>query len=193
MNLAERELRAFAIEVILIGGLRRKRRDRIEDVRRGAEHGRIFADALLPRLAVHANINARADEGVRLFVRKIRRVAFGSLRRHLLASLDFDQGFGGGAVLTVGLAPDFAAQDVRIIVNRCGRARACPVRRAIADAVRVVELVAADARLNLEPSAAILVAREQCAIRARHGSKLAIGNGNREKISGRISFTEGRY
>ena len=86
-------------------------------------------------------------------------------------------------------------------ISRIGRRTGVPgieltlesSRAAIADAVRVVELVAAHARLNLEPSAAILVAREQRAIRARYGSELAIGNGNREKISGRIGFTEGRY
>ena len=166
MNLSEGELRAFGIHLILIGGQRGERGDGIQHCGRFAELRGVSPHALFPGLAVHVNFHARADGGVRLLARKIRRGAFGRLHLHLLAGLDFDQGFRGGAVLAVGLAPDFAAQDGNIVVERHGGAGAGPAGRAIAELVRIVELVASGAGLHLEPAAAVLGAGKQRAIRA---------------------------
>ena len=61
---------------------------------------------------------------------------------------------GGGAILTVGLAPDFAAQHGNVIIEGGGRAGAGPTGLAVGQLVRVVELIGAHARLDFEPAGA---------------------------------------
>ena len=105
--------------------------------------------------------------------RKIRRAAFGGLHLHFLAGLYFDERLGGGAVLAVGLAPDFAAQDGNVVIHGGGRAGAGPAGLAVGELVRVVELVGADARLDFEPARASVAAGEQRAVGAGNFGILA--------------------
>ena len=110
-------------------------------------------------------ISARAPTDVlRSLVRKVRRSAFGGLNLHLLARFHFDQGFGGCAILSVGLAPDFAAKHGNVVVEHRRSAGAGPTGRAVADLVSVIELLRSHARLNFEPAGAIVAARKQRAV-----------------------------
>ena len=155
--------------------------------------GGVFADALFPGLAVHFNFDARADGDVRLFARKIGRAAFGRLHLHLLAGLYFDEGLRGGAILAVGLAPDFAAQHRNIIIHGGGRAGAGPTGLAVGELVRVVELIGAHARLHFEPARASFAAGEQRAIGARHFGILAVRDGVADEVVRRVALGHGRH
>jgi len=85
---------------------------------------------------------------------------------HLLARFHFDQRLGRGAVLLVGLAPDFSAQHVNIVVQRHRGARTPPTWLAFAQLMRVIELITSHPGLHFEPARSILGAREQRAVRA---------------------------
>ena len=73
---------------------------------------------------------------------------------------------GGGAILAVGLAPDFAAQHGNIVIDGGGRAGAGPAGLAVGELVGVVELIGADARLHFEPARASVAAGEERAVGA---------------------------
>ena len=155
--------------------------------------GGVFADAFFPGLAVHFNFHARADGGVRGFARKIRRAAFGGLHLNFLARLYLDQRLRGGAVLAVGLAPDFAAQHGDVVIHGDGPARAGPAGLAVGELVRVVQLIGADARLDFEPARASLTAGEQRAIGAGDFGIFAVRDGVADEVVRGIALGHGGH
>src|SRR6202040_4153055 len=110
------------------------------------------------------------------------RVAFGGLHLHLLVRLDLNYSLGRRAILTVRFTPDFAAQYGNIVIHGNGGSGAGPTRLAVAQFMGVVELIASDARLHLEPACAIFRAHKYRAVRAGNLAKLPVRHGVADKI-----------
>jgi hypothetical protein len=161
MHLTERELRAFGIHLVLIHSKSGERRDRVQNLRRFAEGGGIFANPLFPGLAIDFDFDARAHGYMRLFAREIRGVAFGGLYLDLLAGFYFYQRFGGGAILAVRFAPDFTAQHRDVVIDNNAGSGTGPAGLPVGDLVRVVELIRSHTGLDLEPARARFGAGQQ--------------------------------
>ena len=159
MNLAEYKLRAFGIHLVLIRGQRRKCGDRIQHRRRFAELRRIFPHAIFPGLSVHVNFHRSADGSVRLLARKIRRGAFRVCTCTCWLVL---------TLISASRAARYCSSVSRQISRRSTGISSSSeavvpglvaARRAVAEAVRVVQLIASRARLDFEPARAIFGAR----------------------------------
>src|SRR4029077_2311446 len=110
--------------------------------------------SFFPRFAIDLHLVFRADVGMRLLVREIRRRAFRGLDLHFLAGLDLDQRFGRRTVLLVGLQPDRAAQHLVVVVRRRGDdSAALLLPRPYF--VRVVQVVRTRAYRHFQPAVAI--------------------------------------
>ena len=110
---------------------------------------------------------------------------------HFLAGLYLDERFSGRAVLAIGLAPHGPAQHSGVIFNRnrfpktAGR-----LRPAVTHAMSIVELIAANAHLGLQPAAVILAAGEQRPIRTGDLGVIAVGDRVPHEVSGGIGLAK---
>jgi hypothetical protein len=121
---------------------------------------------------------------------EIRRGPFRRLNLDFLACPDLDQRFRRRPVLLVGLEPDRAPQDFRVVINRRRRARTAALLLPRANLVRIVEVVAARSHRNFQPPIAIFIARQQSAVRSRHIHPVCVGDRVPDVIRGRFLRTQ---
>src|SRR5260370_37959232 len=90
-----------------------------------------------------------------------------------------------------GLLPDGPLEDRGIVIDGYAFSEAAGEARAvIADAMRIVELIAAHAHLSLEPAAALLLAGKQGAVRTRHFGAITIRDGITQEVGRGISLAD---
>src|ERR1700737_3184862 len=114
---------------------------------------------------------------LRLLLGKVRSLSFGGLDLHFFSGFNFYECLGRGAVLPIGLTPNRATQHVGIVVNRDGfTGTDTGISLALANLAGVVKLIAAGAHADLEPSAALLEACQQCAVGAGYIGPRGVGD-----------------